>query len=278
VTFNTAPSHDAGSALSSGSVEHRRRVARFWDEVIDDFLAGGFPKPPPLDRWITACDGWSDGAIDFDALPEPYAGPLLGDVRAITLGLNPGMVFPEWQHRGGILAEEIRHRGSYHEAMRTSPVTWERWLSAIGPVGYYVNRLRFMQRWNDDPSIGDEQFLTFELYPWHSKRVLGPMRPDPDIIDWMVFQPISEMGVRHVFAFGAEWFRVLDGLELPRELTLGKGGEPYPTRVGSRTIGVYRHDSDFLIVAEKHAGSAGPPSTSETELLQEALEARGLGR
>lgn len=104
------------------------------------------------------------------------------------------------------------------------------------------------------------------------------MRPDPDIIDRMVFQPISEMGVRHVFAFGAEWFRVLDGLGLRRELTLGKDGEPYPTKVGSRTVGVYRHDGDFLIVAEKHAGSAGPLSASETELLQEALAARSLGR
>jgi hypothetical protein len=257
-------------------MEHRRRVADFWDDVINGFIAGGFPLPSPLDRWIRAYQGVGDGAIDFDALPEPYSGPILGDVRAITLGLNPGMVFPEWQHRDGVLASAIRKRGSYQEAMRVSPVTWERWLSEVGPVGYYVNRLRFVQRWYDDPTIGDEHFLTFELYPWHSKRVLGAMRPEADIIDEMVFQPISEMGVRHVFAFGAEWFRVLDGLRLRREVTLGKGGEDYPTNVTSRTVGVYRHGDDFLIVAEKHAGAAGPPSARETELLREALAAHHL--
>ena len=257
-------------------MQHRQRIADFWDGVIAEFLAGGFPLPPPLDRWIKACEGWGDGVIDFDALPEPYAGPIVGEVRAITLGLNPGMVFPEWQHRGGVLADEIEKKGTYHEVMGTSPVSREPWLSRIGPVGYYVNRLRFMQRWNDDHTLGDQHFLTFELYPWHSKRVLGPMRPAPDIIDDMVFKPISEMGVRHVFAFGAEWFRVLDGLGVHHELTLGKGGEPYPTKVASRTVGVYRHGGDFTIIAEKHAGSAGPPSVPETEILREAFAARGL--
>ena len=240
-------------------------------------MAGGFPLPSPLDRWIKACEGWGDGVIDFDALPEPYAGPILGDVRAITLGLNPGMVFPEWQHRGGVLADEIKDKGTYHEVMLTSPVSREPWLSRIGAVGYYVNRLRFMQRWNGDQTLGDEHFLTFELYPWHSKRVLGPMRPEPAIIDEMVFQPISEMGVRHVFAFGAEWFRVLDGLGLPLEVTFGRGGESYATKVPSRTVGVYRGSGgDYVVVAEKHSGAAGPPSAPETEILREALAARGL--
>jgi hypothetical protein len=257
-------------------VEHRRRVADFWDEVLNEFIAGGFPLPPPLDRWIKACDGWRDGEIDFEALPEPYAGPILGTVRAITLGLNPGVVFPKWQHRDGVIAREIRRKGSLREVVRTSVVSREPWLSEIGPVGYYINRLRFMQRWSQDATIGDENFLTFELYPWHSKRVLGPMRPAPDIIDDMIFKPISEMGVRHVFAFGAEWFRVLDGLRLHHELTLGKGGEPYPTKVASRKVGVYRHEGGFLIIAEKHAGAAGPPSAPETEILQIALAGRGL--
>jgi hypothetical protein len=244
-------------------MEHRRRVAAFWDDVVAEFLAGGFPLTPPLDRWFRAYEGAGDGAIDVEAIPEPYAGPILGDVRAVTLGLNPGVVLPAWQHRDGVLADEIRTRGSYHEAYRVSPVTWDRWLSEIGPVSYYLNRLRFVRRWHDDPTIDDERFL-------------GPMRPDPDIIEEMVFQPIGETGVRHVFAFGAEWFRVLDGLGLRREVTLGKGGEPYPTRVASRTVAVYRHATGVLIVAERHVGSAGPPSPVETELLREALAARGL--
>lgn len=257
-------------------MEHRNRIADFWDSVIDEFLEGAFPLPPPLDRWINAYSGSGEGAVDHDAFPEPYAGPILGDARAVVLGLNPGTSFPAWQHRDGILANEIRSLGGYRHMARTSAVSREPWLSDLGPVGYYTNRLRLMQRWNEDPSLGDEHLLTFELYPWHSRKVTGAMRPDPDIIDSMIFKPISETGVRHVFAFGAEWFRVLDGLGLERVVTLGMGGEPYGSRVASRTVSIYRGEGDFVIVVEKHSGSAGPPSTIETEILREALFARGL--
>ena len=73
-----------------------------------------------------------------------------------------------------------------------------------------------MRRWLDDDSLDDGHPFTFELYPWHSKKVTGSRRPQPDIIESMVFEPISEMGVRHVFAFGAPWFHVLDSLGLRR--------------------------------------------------------------
>jgi hypothetical protein len=133
-----------------------------------------------------------------------------------------------------------------------------------------------MQRWNEDPSLGDEHLLTFELYPWHSGKVTDAMRPPPDVIDSMIFQPLGETGVRHVFAFGAEWFRVLDGLGLERLALLGRGAEPYGSNVTSRTVCVYQGHGDFVIVAGKHSGSAGPPSAAETALLRDALECRGL--
>jgi len=133
-----------------------------------------------------------------------------------------------------------------------------------------------MRRWHDDQSLGDEHMLTFELYPWHSRRVLGAMQPHPPIIESMVFAPIAETGVRHVFAFGSPWLDLLDRLGVRRIATLGRNGDPYGSMVPSRTVAVYERDG-YFVVAEKHAGSAGPPSAPETALLKQALSDRGLG-
>ena len=111
--------------------------------------------------------------------------------------------------------------------------------------------------------------------PWSLPCSTGVMRPPPDIIDSMVFAPIAEMGVRHVFAFGAPWLRLLDGLGLRRVATLGEEGEPYGSKVASRTVAIYERDG-YLVVAEKHKGAAGPPSVLETAVLREALAIRGL--
>jgi len=254
---------------------HRERVRDFWDEVVNDCLDGGYPLPAPLDRWILAYEGAGDGAVDREAFPEPYGGDLIGHVRSVMLGLNPGVSVPAYQYRHGILAEEIRVAGRYSEVFKTHPVNREPWLSDIGPVGYLVNRVAFMRRWLEDDSLSDEHLLTFELYPWHSKTVTAAIDPPPDIIESMIFDPIAETGVRHVFAFGVPWFRVLDSLDFHRRLTLGAGGEPYGSEVASRTAAVYER-GDYLIVAVKQNGYAGPPSASEAILLKEALVERRL--
>jgi hypothetical protein len=46
--------------------------------------------------------------MDQEAFPEHYAGPLVADARSVMLGLNPGVSYPRYQHREGILAQEIR--------------------------------------------------------------------------------------------------------------------------------------------------------------------------
>jgi hypothetical protein len=47
--------------------------------------------------------------------PSRSSGRLLGaSVCAVFLALNPGVSHPEFQHRDGIFAEEIRQLGSYH--------------------------------------------------------------------------------------------------------------------------------------------------------------------
>src|SRR5438128_6692137 len=102
-------------------MSERQRVADFWDRVVNDFLDGSFPLPEPLDRWFTAYEGAGDGTVDSEALLEPYTGPILGDVRCVLLGLNPGQSHPEFQHRDGVFAREIRSAGRYRDVFRTPP-------------------------------------------------------------------------------------------------------------------------------------------------------------
>jgi hypothetical protein len=265
-----ATSRFVAAAVWSWAMRERLRVADFWDGVVRSFLDGEFPLPEPLDRWVSAYAGRGEGEVDRQALPEPYSGPLLDEARAIFLGLNPGVAIPAYQYRDGVLAREIRMARRHYDVYRTTPANREPWLTDFGPNRHHLNRVAFMRRWAGDESLGDEHMLTFELYPWHSRRVTAPVRPEPDIIQSMIFAPIAETGVRHVFAFGSPWFGVLDRLGLPCVLRLGAGGEPYGSSVASRAISVYEQDG-FYIVAERHSGSAGPPSASETRALKEAL-------
>jgi hypothetical protein len=115
--------------------------------------------------------------------------------------------------------------------------------------------------------------LIFELYPWHSTAVTGPMRPPPDTITDFVWNPIGELPVRHVFAFGASWAKLAtSSLHLRQVAVLGRGGRSYGSLVASRTVAVFELPSGQLLIAESHAGSAGPPRADELERLRDALK------
>ena len=97
------------------------------------------------------------------------------------------------------------------------------------------------------------------------------MRPPPAVIDEFVWAPLGELDLPLVFAFGSEWGRVADQLELPLELQLGRGGIDFGSSVASRTVRLYRLPSGQQLVVEWHSGSAGPPSAAETEKLRAVL-------
>lgn len=111
--------------------------------------------------------------------------------------------------------------------------------------------------------------VVFEMYPWHSTAVTGPMRPDPGIVHEWVLDPVRSLDAP-VFAFGAPWLDLLPKLGLAEVDRLGVGGRPYPTGVVSRTVVVYDLDG-IPLLAERHSGSAGPPSRIETEVLRSAV-------
>ena len=250
----------------------RSEVVELWDSVVARFLDGDIGyRPKPLDRWFNAYAGEGDGEVVLDAFPEPYIGDFAGGrPRAVTLALNPGEAHLDLQGLNGAFADEIRALGSYHRWAATLPYFGESWLRARGRRNsFHESRLRFLQTWFG-PTFRDNEMLTFELYPWHSKRVMGDqIRPDPDIVRQFIWKPIADMGNPTIFAFGAPWMRLVEAMGLTIEAELGLGGTDYGSSVPSRRVLVARTTEGATVIVEKHVGGAGPPSRVETERLRD---------
>jgi len=244
---------------------------RLWDESVEDFLGGGSAVPLQVEPWFASYRGSGAGKVDIDALPEPFLGDLAASPRAVILALNPGRAFP-FQRRTGAFAQDVRACGSYTEWAAGWPYfdgSWERETGRPNP--HHRTRLQFLRRWYDDETLPAAAMVAFELYPWHSTGITATMRPDPLIIQKYVWAPIAELGAP-VFAFGAPWFGLLDdGLGLRVVARFGAGGRDYGSAVSSRAVTVFETPSGVRVVAEKHSGSARPPSADETRRLREAL-------
>ena len=220
-------------------VSARERVAGFWDEHVAAWLDGDDPMAEPLLRWFDSYRGRGADRVTREGFPEPYAGDLLGlarTPRVVVLGLNPGQYHPRFQARVGIFADEIRRCGSFSAWMTTGPYLRVPWTDEIGPNVYYRSRISFAARWLDDPMATHHDLLIFEAYPWHSTAVTAPLRPPADIIDTFVWQPIAELPIREVFAFGRPWNKLVNALGLSCTTALGAGGHPYGSAVPSRAI------------------------------------------
>ncbi|HTD50235.1 MAG TPA: hypothetical protein VK771_06535, partial [Acidimicrobiia bacterium] len=253
-----------------------------WDDVVSQFLAGNAVLPDPLDKWFGAYRRKTEQSVGPDALPEPYLGRLDRSPAGVFLALNPGAALigkdnePDFQSRTGIFAQEIQRAGTFSAWAATWPYFGEAWTSRVGPSRHHRNRLAFLQHWHDDPALTPDAMVAFELYPWHTTGVASAIRPDPAIIRNLVWEPIYDLGNPPVFAFGAAWFDVLESLGLRELLRLGKGGIPYGSAVESRTVAVFRDRTGIEVVAEKHSGSATPPSADEVDRLRTALAEHGV--
>jgi hypothetical protein len=246
-------------------------MADVWESVISDFLHGRRALPSPLDRWQASYRGGAAGKVELDAFPEPYLGRLDREPRMVFLALNPGRADLRFQSETGVFAQEIRTMGSYRAWAASWPYLRDPWVAEKGKNRHHSGRLEFMRRWCG-AALEPDAMLALELYPWHSTRVTGAIRPDPSIVREFIWDPIEELEDPLVFAFGAPWFPILEGklgLEVIRRL--GREGRRYPTRVASRTVMVMRSPGGALVVAEKHEGAAGPPSAEEVCLLKEEL-------
>lgn len=258
-----------------------RGVMQFWDQVVDRYLDGEFPLDGPLRPWFDSYRGSGEGAVDPEVMPEPYLGDLeAGDHRMIFLGLNPGSPRPRAQSRSGTYAEEIRALGSYHAWAATWPYLRPEDLAEWGRNKFHDSRFEFMKNWYGDRGLQHAHMLNWELYPWHSKKVMGSrMRPPAEVIKEFVWEPVGDLAAPWVFAFGREWFGKLGELGLRPLVVLGYGGEPYPTLTkpgARRSVKVWEGPEGIHVVAMSTAAAAAPPSRVEANILKEELAKRGF--
>ena len=246
----------------------RDATADFWDQVLRDWSPGRESVRNGLDKWADSYLGATGrGAVDFDAIPEPYIGRMRSSDAGpamVFLGLNPGGAVDE-QRPGGRFVEAIGD-SSFSEWAASSPYASEQWIAEHGRNRYQQQRLRFARHMTgrDDLEVGD--LLILELYPWHSSGVTQPMAAPPDMLEQHVWAPLAEIGTEFIFAFGAPWERMASQLRLKR-------GRPLNVRwsVASRRVTSYELSNDQQLIVSVHSGSAGPPAAPDTEKLRKAL-------
>ncbi len=251
-----------------------QRVAELWNDVIAGFLRGEETHVrPPLDKWYGAYSGRGKGEVDLSCFPEPYLGDLLGSPRAAILALNPGGGVHEFQAKEGIFAKEIREKGSYREWAKSWPYLGGSW----GKNRHHKARMTFLRRWFGDDTLLPKDRIDFELFPWHSQAVTGPMVPDPEIIREFIWEPLKELRVEFIFAFGRPWLDLLEKGNFPEvQVTdrIGEGGRIYASsrKKTSRTAVVKASTpwGGWLIIG-KQLGFAGPPSGREIESIKHAF-------
>ena len=250
-------------------------VSDRWDGVVKDFLVDGTAVPAHLQSWAGSYRGRGKGAAQWDALPELFLGPLTKP-RGVFLGLNPGEAYPCIHGRDGIFADEIRKEyGSYSAWAASWPYFRDPWVAKKGLNRHHRSRLRFLRDWTGEKELPCSAMVSFELYPWHSKRITAPLGGEDaqEFIDKYIWKPVTELRAP-VFAFGAPWFPILENqvLGLRTVKRLGAGGTPYGSRVKSRSVIVLRGSGGLLVIAAKHSGGAGPPSREDTICLREAFD------
>lgn len=246
------------------------RVVELWDRVIEGFLDGKETNQgEPLGRWFRGYAGKGIGEVDISCFPEPYLGDLQARPRAAVLALNPGRSSTEVQAREGIFAKEIRAFGSYSTWAKSWPYLRKPW----GYNRHHVSRMNFLKRWFRDDNMSSDQRVDFELYPWHSTSVTARMRLDADIARDYIWDPLSELPIEFIFAFGGPWIEVLPhlpGVEIVD--WIGDGGRPYATTskpTAKRAVIKASTPTGAWFIFEKHSGGATPPAEKEMNIIKE---------
>jgi hypothetical protein len=129
--------------------------------------------------------------------------------------------------------------------------------------------------WLEDQELAADQLLTLELYPWHSARVTAPIRPPAEIIETFVWQPLADIQVELIFAFGKPWLGMCNALGLLEVGRWGRGGVDLGSPVASRAAVAFALPSGQWMVVSWQSGYAGPPGSADALRLRERiLEAR----
>jgi hypothetical protein len=253
----------------------RARVADIWDDVLADWLSGREHLSASLARWRASYQGTGKGAVDLEHYPDPYVGDLRGvehEPRTVLLGLNPGVGYDSLQSMNGLWAQRIARSG-YSYCFRRSPEEDPKaWRELHGKRSrYWLHRVLFAQRWLNDQHASVRDILNFELYPWHSYKVNAPLLPPPDLIEKFVWEPVRELAVPEVFAFGAPWFQACQGLGLHPLALLGPPGQPITPEAPHWRLGFFELSHRQVVVVSSQPGYAGPPGSERLTQMRVLL-------
>lgn len=103
----------------------------------------------------------------------------------------------------------------------------------------------------------------------------APIAPPAEIIETFVWQPLADIPVELVFAFGKAWLWVCDALGLPEVGRWGRDGVDLGSPVASRVAVAFALPSGQWVIVSWQSGYAGPPGSEDTLRLRErVLEAR----
>lgn len=245
----------------------RGDVVAFWDEELARWTTGDREMSPPVRKWFLSYSGRGDGAVDLSVFPEPYIGPLAGSgtPALVMLGLNPGPPTPDFQSADGIFTRQIAQT-SYSQWAGSGAYTSPKWEAANGRNKYHRDRLSFARRFVMNDDVQPEDLLYLELYPFHSKRVTAPIRPPRGVLDRFLLDPLAEIDVEFVFAFGKPWHAAAETLGLGSGLKVwAKWSSP------SREARTYSLPSGQRLVVVTQGGYAGPPGEADTGALRAEL-------
>ncbi|MDQ3964633.1 MAG: hypothetical protein M3277_12105 [Actinomycetota bacterium] len=257
-------------------------LTALWDQVITEWLEGGSSVPDRLKPWFDVYSGSGRGQVDPEAFPEPFLGDLSLRPAGVTLALNPGEVFEEFQYRNGIFANEIRASGSYSKWAAGWP-----YLRAEGPRlpdgrgrDFHRKRLTFLRNWYGTTSIPPSRMIAFELYPWHStgltRSIIFRSQTARSFIERFIWSPIVDSRTPFVFGVGKDWFPVLRSFATQELVILGYDGEPCGFNESKRTVFVGRGPNGMLIIASKTHNVASPIPADDVDTLRTALLHRGI--
>jgi hypothetical protein len=101
--------------------------------------------------------------------------------------------------------------------------------------------------------------------------VTAAIAPPADIIEDFVWQPLADIPVELVFAFGKPWLGVCNALGLPEVGRWGRGGVDLGSPVASRAAVAFALPSGQWVVVCWQSGYAGPPGSEDALRLRERL-------
>lgn len=259
-----------------------QELAQLWDGVIDHWLQGGSSVPSALKPWFDVYSGKGRGEVNPEAFPEPFLGDLTVRPAGVTLALNPGEVFEEFQYRDGTFANEIREMGSYTKWASTWPYLRTESPRLPGGRGFdfHNKRWTFLKNWYGTTSVPASRMLAFELYPWHStgltRSIIFKSETARAFIERYIWNPIVDSGTPFVFGVGKDWLPILRTLATEEVVTLGFEGEPCGFTEPKRTVFVGKGPNNMLIIAGKTQNVANPIPAADVEILKGELLRRGV--